>query len=66
MGDPRQATIRLDGGKLLRVVEECGEIEVVKERYRLRGFEGEGDNGHVSGNVDVDGPRALIRCRSCG
>jgi len=62
----------------LRAAWECGEIEVVEKRYRpwedretviilrLRGFEGESNDGHVNGDLDINGPRAFIRCRSCG
>jgi len=73
-----QALRSLDRGELLKIAEGCEEMEVVKRRYRpwddrdvvvilrLRGFEGKSDPTHISGDVDLDEPRALIRCRSCG
>jgi len=75
-GDPRQAVILLDKGKLLRIAEECQEMEVVKRRYgpwnevdvtiilRLKGFEGESDPARMSRGVDLNGLLAHIRCRS--
>jgi len=73
-----QALRGLDRGDLLKMAEECQEIEVVKRRYRpwddedatiilrLKGFEGKRDDARISEDVDLDGPRAFISCRSCG
>jgi len=73
-----QALKGLDREELLKMAEGCEEIEAVKKRYRpwedretviilrLKGFEGESDNGRVGRDVDVDRLRVFIKCRSCG
>jgi len=68
----------LDRGELLKIAEGCEDIEVVKKRYRpwddretviilrLKGFEGKNDLIQMSGDADLDWPRAFISFRSCG